>query len=180
MSQRSNKKSQLINAAFQLFQEHPFQAATLAMLAEKADIPLGNIYYYFKSKELLLDAVIDFYIAQMRSRLVECQKQLSSKARLKMFLQLYLNDGPTICQWGDPLFSLSRCLSGEPAAKIQELLDLIQKWAIQQYSHDPQPSLKGLAFLQRLYGIIMIASIQKNPTLYQKNMQQFINEFEQY
>lgn len=180
MSQRSNKKSQLINAAFELFQEHPYQSATLAMLADKAQIPLGNIYYYFKSKELLLDAVIDFFIAKMRSRLVECQKQISSKARLKFFLQYYLSDAAAICQWGDPLFLLSRSLPELQHQKIEELLDLTQKWVIQQFTHEPAAPLKGLAFLQRLYGIVSIAAVQKDPLIYQKNMKQFIAELDLY
>lgn len=180
MSQRSNKKLQLINAAFQLFQEQPYQSATLAMLANKAQIPLGNIYYYFKSKELLLDAVIDFFIEKMRSRLVECQKQISSKARLKFFLQYYLNDAMDLCRWGNPLFLLSRSLPEPQHQKIEELLDLTQKWVIQQFTYETGAPLKGLAFLQRLYGIVSMASVQKDPQIYQKNIKQFMAELDLY
>lgn len=178
MNQRSNKRNQLILAAFELFQEHPYQSATLAMLAEKAAIPLGNIYYYFKSKDLLLDAVIDFFIEKMRSRLIECQKQSCSKARLKLFVQQYLADQATICQWGEPLFLLSRSLPDMQHKKVEELLDLVQKWCIQQFMHESNSAQKGTAFLQRLYGIVNIAALQRDPLHFQKNMKQFMDELE--
>lgn len=178
MNQRSNKKSQLIIAAFELFQEHPYQSATLAMLAEKAAIPLGNIYYYFKSKDLLLDAVIDFFVERMRLRLIECQKQPSSKARLKLFIQQYLGDKQVICRWGEPLFLLSRSLPDSQHQKIEELIDLVQKWAIQQFMHENGAAQKGTAFLQRLYGIVNMAALQRDPLHFQKNMKIFIDELD--
>lgn len=180
MNQKVNKREQLIKSAFELFQEHPYQSATLAMLAEKAEIPLGNIYYYFKSKELLLEAVIDFFVTKIRSRLVECQNQSSSKARLKLFLQYYMNDTAHICRWGDPIFGLTRSLPPAQEEKVQEFLDLIQKWIIQQFQHEPHPQMKGLNFMHRLYGIVALAGVHKDCQLYQKHLNQLLTELDLY
>lgn len=180
MNQKISKKEILIESAFELFQEHPYQSATLAMLSEKSQIPLGNIYYYFKSKELLLEAVVDFFVAKIRARLVECQNQGSSKARLKLFLQYYLNDSAHICQWGDPLFLLTRSLPPEQEKKIQEFLELIQKWIIQQFQHEPSAQMKGLTFMSRLYGIVALAGVHKDKSLYEKHLSQFLAELDLY
>lgn len=52
-------KQKIVDAALQLFREHGYEATTMRMVAEQAGVSLGNAYYYFKSKDLLLQA---FYL----------------------------------------------------------------------------------------------------------------------
>ena len=49
--QISDKRTRLIEAADKLVQLQGFSQTTLADIAKKADVPLGNVYYYFKTKE---------------------------------------------------------------------------------------------------------------------------------
>ena len=49
-------KQRIVAAALELFREHGYEATTMRMVAEAAEVSLGNAYYYFASKDLLLQA----------------------------------------------------------------------------------------------------------------------------
>src|SRR5258706_9048329 len=80
-----NKRDRLIDSAALLFHHNGLTATSLADIAKHADIPIGNVYYYFKTKEeLALAAVsrrkeqfsaayalLEEHIADPRQRLIE-------------------------------------------------------------------------------------------------------------
>lgn len=50
--------AQILKAAEQVFAETGFSGATMAEIAEKADLPKANLHYYFGTKEELYRAVL--------------------------------------------------------------------------------------------------------------------------
>ena len=52
-------KSSIIDAALELFEAGGYEATTMRAIAEKADVSLGSVYYYFDSKEHLIQG---FYV----------------------------------------------------------------------------------------------------------------------
>ncbi len=52
-------RERIIHAAITVFYEHSFSSATLRMIADQADLPVSNIYSYFKSKTTIFDAVVE-------------------------------------------------------------------------------------------------------------------------
>jgi AcrR family transcriptional regulator len=56
-----NKKERLIDSAATLFHKNGLMATSLADIAKHADIPIGNVYYYFKTKD-------DLALAAMHKR----------------------------------------------------------------------------------------------------------------
>src|SRR3954468_20903895 len=53
-----NKRERLILSAATLFHRNGLNATSLADIAKHADIPIGNVYYYFKTKEELALAAV--------------------------------------------------------------------------------------------------------------------------
>lgn len=53
------RRAEIITAARRLFQERDYERTTMQDVMNDLGIAKGTIYYYFKSKEDLLDAVID-------------------------------------------------------------------------------------------------------------------------
>ena len=49
-------KERIVAAALELFRERGYEATTMRMVAEAAGVSLGNAYYYFASKDQLLQA----------------------------------------------------------------------------------------------------------------------------
>jgi AcrR family transcriptional regulator len=48
---RPDKRERLVAAAAELVDRHGVETPTLAQIAQAADVPPGNVYYYFKTRE---------------------------------------------------------------------------------------------------------------------------------
>jgi AcrR family transcriptional regulator len=53
-----DKRSRLVSAAVGLAYQNGFGATSLADIAREAEVPLGNVYYYFKTKDDIGDAIV--------------------------------------------------------------------------------------------------------------------------
>ena len=53
------RREQILEAAYQLFHESGFSAATMDQIAERAELAKGTLYLYFKSKEEVYYALLD-------------------------------------------------------------------------------------------------------------------------
>src|SRR5687768_2467630 len=77
------KRERLIEGARRVFHEQGVQATTLADIAEAADVPVGNVYYYFKTKDQLIEAVIDAHADHIQPHLAGFERHRTPRARLK-------------------------------------------------------------------------------------------------
>jgi len=79
VSKGERTKQRIVASALDLFREHGYDATTMRMVAEAADVSLGNAYYYFKSKDLLLQA---FYREVHDAHLAIAEPQLQHERTL--------------------------------------------------------------------------------------------------
>jgi TetR/AcrR family transcriptional regulator, transcriptional repressor for nem operon len=63
-------KEKIVDAAMYLFWERGYNAAAIADILERAQANSGSFYYFFKSKEALLDAVLDRYLESLDAIIV--------------------------------------------------------------------------------------------------------------
>ena len=56
---RSGKRQLIMDTALELFALHGFESTTISQIARKADISKGLLYNYFRSKEDLLEAILN-------------------------------------------------------------------------------------------------------------------------
>jgi AcrR family transcriptional regulator len=61
------KRERLIEAAKMQFYQHGVSRTTLADIAEHAQVPLGNVYYHFRTKDALIEAVIQSHLQELQS-----------------------------------------------------------------------------------------------------------------
>jgi TetR/AcrR family transcriptional repressor of nem operon len=52
------KRERLIDGALQTLHAQGVESTTLADIAKAAEVPVGNVYYYFKTKDDLVEAAI--------------------------------------------------------------------------------------------------------------------------
>lgn len=57
--QASTPRERLARAAATLFHQRGVRKTTLADIAQAAAVPLGNVYYHFRTKDALIEAVTD-------------------------------------------------------------------------------------------------------------------------
>src|SRR5712692_7746460 len=69
------KRDRLIEAAKILFYQQGVTGTTLADIAQQAEVPLGNIYYHFRTKEALVEAVIQAHLQELQSLFARLDRQ---------------------------------------------------------------------------------------------------------
>src|SRR5689334_17472920 len=133
---RPPKRERLVESARELLYEQGVQRTTLAQIAERADVPPGNVYYYFKTRDELVQAVIDARIAQIRQVLADLDRRATPKARLKALAGTWVDAAPDVKERGCPVGSLA-CELGkddnELAAQGAQLLRVILEWMERQF-----------------------------------------------
>jgi TetR/AcrR family transcriptional regulator, transcriptional repressor for nem operon len=164
------KRERLILAARNVMYRQGVQATTLADIAEEADIPLGNVYYYFKTKEDVIRAVIAQHAEEM-SRLLEALNQLDSpEVRLKGWIDSLIDQRDTVAKFGCPLGSLCSELGKRgdgleaPAAQLMRLaIDWVRDQFVAMGREDAQ-SL-SVALLASYQGIALLTNALADPNL---------------
>lgn len=90
--EKSDKREQLINAAEELFAEKGFDGTSVRDIAQKADVNLAMISYYFGSKEKLLLVLIEQRFSSSAELLEEMvkNKELSSWEKIEKVIEYYV------------------------------------------------------------------------------------------
>src|SRR5260370_7918644 len=85
--EQAEKGARCIEAAMKLAYQHGFRDTSLADIAEAAHVPVGNVYYYFKTKDELGEAVVEQRLAEFRAFREELDRLSSPRARLLPFVE---------------------------------------------------------------------------------------------
>jgi AcrR family transcriptional regulator len=72
-------RAAIVTAALDLYRERGYDAATMRMIAERAGVSTGNAYYYFGSKEELIQ---EFYSRNQAEHLAACREVLATETDL--------------------------------------------------------------------------------------------------
>ncbi len=80
----AERKNEIMDAAEALFRQKGYEAATISDLVERLGIARGLIYYHFKSKEDILDAMLERAAASLlaAARKVAGDKSVATPERL--------------------------------------------------------------------------------------------------
>ena len=112
-----DKRTRLIETAMKLaYSGRGFREASLADIAQVARVPLGNVYYYFKTKEVLGEAVVDRCWVQFREFLDQWDRLSSPKERLFAFVDNIRSNKDQLVLGGCPLGGLCLELHKEGGA----------------------------------------------------------------
>jgi len=83
---RENIEQQILAAAESIFAERGFRGATVAAVAEEAELPKANVLYYFKSKEGLYKAVMDRLLSMWMENMDEMTADMHPKDALPHYI----------------------------------------------------------------------------------------------
>lgn len=131
-----NKRGRLLEAANKLVHQQGYNQTTLADIAQEAEVPLGNVYYYYKTKEDIGQALIaqraNYYLALIAT----WEKSPDPKKRILALIHEVTSQRELLAQSGCPIGSLCQELhkdGGPLADKAAGLLAAILSWAEQQF-----------------------------------------------
>lgn len=173
---RPGKRERLVAAASDLVYRQGVARTTLADLAAAADVPLGNVYYYFKTKEDIVAAIVQVRVEELESRLVELERRhRSPKARLKALVGMQAEHRDVTSQYGCPYGTLSSELSkrAEGSDPLAGPLMRIQiDWAEQQLDAMGRRDAHDLAveLVASYEGITVLTSTLGQPELMARHL----------
>jgi TetR/AcrR family transcriptional regulator, transcriptional repressor for nem operon len=164
------KRARLIAAAAETIYAAGVEKTTLADIAAAAGIPLGNVYYYFKTKDALVQAVVEAHLAEARTMLAAIDNaHQTPRERLKALFGALAQQSDLIARYGCPHGSLCQELGkradGTPAAA--ELMREPVEWAERQFAAMGRPDARDLAVqvIARYQGTALLTSAFRDPGL---------------
>ena len=169
-SKSERTQQRIIDAANQLFYRKGYNRTSFTDVVEEAGVPRGNIYYYFKTKEEMLRAVIAHRLEVISTMLRDWEKSIKGPLdRLERFTQIMYDSTPALLRSGCPMGSLNVELAkDQPELKDEskQLFDLFQSWLSRQFSDMGYPDEArelSMQLLARGQGIIVISQVYQDP-----------------
>lgn len=166
------KRQRLTAAAAVLVHRKGFANTTLADIAEMAEVPLGGVYYYFKSKDELAQAISDSRLSDINALLEKFDRLADPVARLKALINVWVDDRETDALYGCPVGSLCYELAkgrGPLSSSASQLFTTLLEWSDKQFrlaGHTTKRSrIYALHLISALQGISLIANALGEPDL---------------
>ncbi|MCA1579719.1 MAG: TetR family transcriptional regulator [Acidobacteria bacterium] len=98
-------KALILETALEIFRERGYEETTMRAIAEKAGVALGNTYYYFRSKEYLIQAFYQrLHDEHLAASLPALEKKETLKARLQAVMRLRIDVMKPYHQFAGVLF----------------------------------------------------------------------------
>ena len=167
----ADSRTRLLQAAEKVTYRYGFGETTLADIAREARVPLGNIYYYFKTKEQIGDAIVEHRVARFRRLLRDLDKAESPAERLCGFVQIKINNRRSLARSGCPVGTLCSELHknrGAVARKSTILFSEALAWMEAQFQAlGKGAQSRGLAvhLLSATQGVSVLAHTFNDPDL---------------
>ena len=89
---RKVSREKILSAALELFAKKGFHATSISQIAKKARISKGLMYNYFKSKDKLLDEIIQNGFTELEGLSYHSTKNASPKEQLKSYVSTVLDN----------------------------------------------------------------------------------------
>src|ERR1700686_2906389 len=158
-----DKRTRLIETAMKLAYRKGFRETSLADIAEAAHVPVGNVYYYFKTKEELGEVVVEQRLAEFREFREKLDRLGSPKERLFAFAESIHRNREQLARGGCPLGGL--CLElhkegGALAKKSAVLFTEPMRWLEEQFravGHDKTSRELAVHFFSAFQGMAAVA-----------------------
>jgi AcrR family transcriptional regulator len=164
----AGKRERLVESAKTLFHEQGIHQTTLADIAERADVPLGNVYYYFKTKDELVDAVVEGQTAEVRALLAHLDSRRTPRARLKGLVDNWASAADLVAQSGCPLGSLCSDLAKSNGHETSAtLFELLLSWTETQFRELGRRDAADLALMliSGIQGAAVLSNAAHDPTI---------------
>jgi TetR/AcrR family transcriptional regulator, transcriptional repressor for nem operon len=164
------KRERLVAGAREVIHQQGVEKTTIADIAQAADVPVGNVYYYFKTKDELVAAAIDGHLREVHEMLESLEHHRTPQARLKALVRALTEQRELAARFGCPLGSLCSELDKRTDGLHQACAQLLQaplEWAEQQFKLLGRRDARDLAvaLLASYQGIALLTNTFRDPDL---------------
>ncbi len=171
MPAADDKRSRLTRAAADLTYARGFSNVSLADIAQAANLPVGGVYYYFRSKTAIGEAIAAQRGAEFQQLSAMWERARTPKERLKAFVQSTVDNREALMRAGCPVGSFCSELGKEDTSlsrnAARPLRDLLS-WIEVQFAalgHKRDKTALALHLLAVLQGISLLANCFRDTNL---------------
>lgn len=179
----STTREQIVEAADRLFYRQGFEHTSFSDIAEEVRISRGNFYYYFKTKDEILEAVIEQRLADRRDLLARWEAEGESPAeRIRCFISILITNKTDIKRYGCPLGTLSSelaKLNHEAQGEAKKLFTLFRTWLRRQFEQAGRKmdaDALALHVLAHSQGVATLANAYRDEQFIRREVQE-INDW---
>jgi TetR/AcrR family transcriptional regulator, transcriptional repressor for nem operon len=164
------KRERLVAAARRVMHQQGVEKTTIADMAQAAGVPVGNVYYYFKTKDDLVAAAIDGHARDVHAALRSLEGHRTPQARLKALVRELMSQRELVADYGCPLGSLCSELDKRADGLDRTCAELLQSpidWAEQQFRSMGRRDARDLAvaLIASYQGIALLTNTFRDPGL---------------
>lgn len=165
----SRKRRALTAAAARVLHEQGVERTTLADIARAADVPVGNVYYYFKAKDDLVRAALDEHSGHLDDLTARLDELPDPRERLKALVDTWVGARETAARYGCPTGTLAAELDKRADGTLDvaagEVIRRLLAWAAEQFralgSDDPDGM--ALTLVAGYQGMSLLANALRDP-----------------
>jgi TetR/AcrR family transcriptional repressor of nem operon len=159
-----------VAGAREVIHQQGVEKTTIADIAQAARIPVGNVYYYYKTKDELVAAAIDSHAQDVRAMLDSLERHRTPQARLKALVRALTDRRELAARYGCPLGSLCSELDKRDDGLDRACAQLLQapiEWAEQQFTTLGRRDAHDLAvaLIASYQGIALLTNTFRDPEL---------------
>jgi AcrR family transcriptional regulator len=178
MTAKSDKtRLKIVQTANRLFYRQGYNGTSFSDIVKASGVPRGNIYYYFKSKDDLLLATLDYRLDAINVMFEEWDRELRTPVeRLERFVDMLVNSRQFTAEYGCPMGSLNTEL-GKNQRQLQEaaiaLFDRFLEYLSMQFLQIGfQPELcrnYAIELLARGQGLNIMTHVMHDPEILKRS-----------
>ncbi|MFI7246446.1 TetR/AcrR family transcriptional regulator [Streptomyces qinglanensis] len=167
----ADKRRRLTTEAARVLHEQGVERTTLADIARAAEVPVGNVYYYFKTKDELVMAALSEHSAHLDEFTDRLNRLPDPRDRLKALIEAWIDQREVAARYGCPTGTLAveldkradGVLDTQAGVVIRRLLE----WAGCQFRALglPDPDDLAVTLVSAYQGMSLLANALRDPDL---------------
>lgn len=158
-------RERIVEAADRLFYEQGFETTSFADIASAVQISRGNFYYHFRTKDEILEAVIDRRVAETRRMLDDwADAGGTPAARIRGFIEILIANRADIMAYGCPVGTLCAELAKldhVAQGRAASIFGLFRDWLRDQFEQlgaTEEADARAMHLLARSQGVAALAN----------------------
>jgi TetR/AcrR family transcriptional repressor of nem operon len=157
-------RDHIVAAADQLFYRQGYEHTSFSDIADVVQISRGNFYYHFKTKDEILDAVIDARLANTSKMLERWEFDRDPADRVRSFIHILITNRADIKRFGCPVGTLCSelaKLNHSSQSEANNLFMLFRTWLRRQFTllgREADADALAMHLLARSQGVATLAS----------------------
>ncbi len=181
MSEKTTR-DHIVEAADDLFYRRGFEHTSFSDIADVVQISRGNFYYHFKTKDEILDAVINARLAGTQRMLDQWEIEGNDPAdRIRSFINILIANRAEIKRHGCPigtLYSELAKLNHRSQAEANRLFTLFRTWLRRQFTllgREADADALAMHLLARSQGVAALANAFHDEKFIRQEVNQMID-----